>query len=364
MSLPFELSTALKGNYMPPPTKTIRTETRSKIYGMAVKSSIALFGSLAVLLCAAALYQLIASSIERGQITLPGTFVTVNDRQIYVNCQGPSSGDVIILENGMGVVSDNWEWVQRELATDYRVCAYDRAGTGNSEAIAGKVDALVSSDALIQLLAQLNISKPVILVGHSYGALIARVFADRYPDRVAGLVLVDSSHQDMGARFPPLAQEGFKEMLEGFSTLATLNHFSGSRMMGIAHMFVDGLEGAPYARGYHHYASSSHMEGASKEAEGWERSAQAARQIDTLGATPLAVMMVDGWPPVMMPSWSAMQRELSTLSSDSRFVTLKGADHPGAINRAQFATLVVQEAKLIADRVFAQPGSKVLATTH
>lgn len=349
---------------MPRTSTTDRTEPKSNAYRWAVKSTIALIGSLTVILCATAFYQLIASSIENGQNPLPGTFITVNERQVYVNCQGPKSGDVIFLENGLGVVSDNWEWVQQGLAAQYRVCAYDRAGTGNSEAVPGIVDASVSSDALLQILAELKITKPVILVGHSYGALIARVFADRYPDRVAGLVLVDSSHQDMVERFPPIAQEGFKQMLKGFGTLATLNHFSGGRMMGVAHMFVDGLEGAPYARGYHHYASSSHMRGASKEADGWDRSAEVARQIKSLGDTPLTVMMVDGWPPVMMPSWSAMQHELSTLSTEGRFVTMKGADHPGAINKAQFATLVVQEVAQIADRVFDRSGSEVVAATE
>ena len=317
-----------------------------------VRSVVAVLSLMVLAVSGGALYQMSASYLEERNIDLPGSFITVNGRDLYVNCQGPTSKPFILLENGLGVVTENWFWVQDDLSSRYRVCAYDRAGTGNSAAIQGPVDAVVSADELVLLLEKLGVTKPVMVVAHSYGALMARVFAQRHPARVAGLILVDSSHEDMAERFPPVAQEGFEQMLNGFGILETLNNFSGARVMGVASLFSDGLAGAPFDRAYHLYASSHHMSGAALEALGWDRSAAAARTITTLGDLPMTVMMVDGWDPIMLPSWTLMQKELSTLSSVGRFVVIKEADHFGALNQQQYARQVVREVDLLARDVF------------
>ena len=82
-----------------------------------------------------------------------------------------------------------------------RVCAYDRAGAGYSESAPVLDTAREIAGELHSLLATAGVDGPYVLVGHSLGGILVRVFADRYLDEVAGMVLVDTGHGDPVARF-------------------------------------------------------------------------------------------------------------------------------------------------------------------
>jgi len=113
----------------------------------------------------------------------------------------------IVLETGLGAESAEWSIVAREAANFARVFYYDRAGRGISMAAATPRDGLMMVEDLHDLLRQADIPGPYLLVGHSLGGLLMRLFARKYRQEVAGLVLVDSMHEDqfdvMGAAFPP-----------------------------------------------------------------------------------------------------------------------------------------------------------------
>jgi len=90
----------------------------------------------------------------------------------------------------------SWSLVQPALARITRVCSYDRAGFGWSDAgpfprTAGRI-----ADELRRLLARAAVEPPFVLVGHSFGGLVVRVFTARHPRDVAGLVLVDPAHPE------------------------------------------------------------------------------------------------------------------------------------------------------------------------
>ncbi|MDQ3827610.1 MAG: alpha/beta hydrolase, partial [Actinomycetota bacterium] len=93
-------------------------------------------------------------------------------------------------------MSADWANVQRVVAKTTRVCAYDRAGMGWSEPGPEPRDAKQISSELHTLLKGAGTVGPYVLVGHSTGGLYARMYAALYPEEVAGMVLVDSSHPE------------------------------------------------------------------------------------------------------------------------------------------------------------------------
>ena len=114
-------------------------------------------------------------------------------------CAG--SGPAVVLVSGIGDEASSAQWleVERALAEDARVCRYDRPGTGESRApaAAGRgADELVAElEAVVQHAAG---GDDVLLVAHSFGGYLARIYADRHPDRVSGLVLADALDPSVG----------------------------------------------------------------------------------------------------------------------------------------------------------------------
>jgi pimeloyl-ACP methyl ester carboxylesterase len=97
----------------------------------------------------------------------------------------------VVLEAGIAASSLSWSIVQNRIAAFTTVMSYDRAGFGWSDPADGRGTALDAAENLARLLERSGLTGPFVLVGHSFGALIVRLFQQRYPDRVAGLVLVD-----------------------------------------------------------------------------------------------------------------------------------------------------------------------------
>lgn len=126
--------------------------------------------------------------------------VDIGGRKLRLLTRGQGEPTVVI-EAGMGAPGagdPEWRKVIEEISKTNRVCIYDRAGLGESDP-PKKVprNCVDVADDLNALLAKAKVPGPYLLVAHSYGGLHARMFANRYPDQVLGLVLVDSTHPDM-----------------------------------------------------------------------------------------------------------------------------------------------------------------------
>lgn len=117
--------------------------------------------------------------------------------RIHVDCRGsPGPGpDVVFVSGAFGIGAD-WDLVMTDAAKGGRVCAYDRAGTGASAPRPGGEDVIAIADELDRVLDQLGERRPVILVGHSNGALYAETYAALHPERVAGLLYVNGVGSD------------------------------------------------------------------------------------------------------------------------------------------------------------------------
>lgn len=154
----------------------------------------------------AALAISISSSVAYTQTAVPPPEIPAassyklerDGRHLFVTCTG-QGGLTVIMEAGYGDSSAVWHGLQQELAAFTRVCAYDRAGLGYSDPAQARDVRAVLSD-LSAVVANTANGLPVVLVGHSIGGLLVNMYAHQHPARVAGLVLIDSSHPDQVPR--------------------------------------------------------------------------------------------------------------------------------------------------------------------
>lgn len=128
----------------------------------------------------------------------PGKLVDVGGWRLHFYCTGKSKGNAptVLLEAGSGDFSIDWSLVQPEVARIARVCSYDRAGSGWSELGPRPRTMRQGVYELHTALRKAGEKGPYVLVGQSLGGLIIRVFASQYSKDVAGMVLVDSTHED------------------------------------------------------------------------------------------------------------------------------------------------------------------------
>jgi hypothetical protein len=133
-----------------------------------------------------------ASSVDAGRADIGGY-------SLAYQCEGAGS-PTVILEAGYTAsgIDTFGEVIQPELAKTTRVCTYDRAGDGTSDARPASVTPLTTATQATELhalLSSIGETDPYVYVGHSYGGMVARAFAATYPDEVVGMVLLDASSE-------------------------------------------------------------------------------------------------------------------------------------------------------------------------
>src|SRR5438046_8619581 len=123
----------------------------------------------------------------------PGRLVDIGGWRLHLNCTGDArpAGPTVILEAGIGDFSVEWSLVQPMVARFARVCSYDRAGDGWSELGPHPRTLHQIVYELHTLLDKAGERPPYVLVGHSYGGWLVRLYRSTYPSEVVGMVLVE-----------------------------------------------------------------------------------------------------------------------------------------------------------------------------
>jgi pimeloyl-ACP methyl ester carboxylesterase len=265
---------------------------------------------------------LLVTPVGRAQQTLAGEPVSkptpgfasahIGGRLLRYRCAG-SGTPTVLVEQGMAISMETtfswskpvgWAVILPTIASVTRMCVYDRAGLGLSSKKVVPATSLDAAQDLHSLLGVLGITPPYVLAGQSLGGMDALAFAGAYPDSVAGMILIDSSHPDQQRRFEqvlPPRQPDESDVLRGFR--------DGPR---------DPLMGEWFD---------------------FRRNSEQMRVLPDLGDKPLIVLTrdpalkpLDGpvpvkWEELTEPVWQQLQTELARLSKRSRHVVVSHAGH-------------------------------------
>jgi pimeloyl-ACP methyl ester carboxylesterase len=264
--------------------------------------------------------------MEMGDSAEPmtGQLVGVGDHSLRIECTGEGS-PTVVLESGLSESSFYWARISAAVAPTTKVCVYDRAGRGGSEAARAPQDGLAVASDLHTLLSASGNPGPYVLVGHSSGGVYVRIFAATYPDEVAGMVLLDSQPLDPFTSLP-----GYPAFYDSTpTTYGLLPSVARIGVLRLAYASAFGDLPAP-ARDQERadQASVRLQVSARDEVEQLRASLQQALALDSLGALPLVVVTAES---EAQAGWVAAQDGLVSLSTNVVHRVLPDMTHVGLI---------------------------------
>ena len=263
------------------------------------------------------IYESLAEAADAKTYTPPGQLVDVGGYRLHINCTGTGSPTVVIV-SGLGDWSTSWGGeVQPEVAKTTRVCTYDRAGLGWSDANSLPSDAAQFAKELHTLLQNANVPGPYVMVGHSLGGFIVRIFAHDYASEVAGVVLVDSMN-------PKQVTESLSNTLARRSSLqAVLARFGIGRLLVKLPAIAPSLPPGDEAY-YPLYIRPQSLRTTANEYQGLPASAAEVAAVKSFGDLPLIVLTAKGND---NPGWPEWQNELLQLSTNSQHLFAENSGH-------------------------------------
>jgi len=293
------------------------------------------------------LYQRIASTQDASSYPAPGRLIDVGGYRLHLDCTGTGrpGSPTVILEEGLAATSLGWSKVQPGVASFTRVCSYDRAGYGWSDTGPLPRTAGRMVRELHTLLARAGVAGPYVLVGHSYGGLIMQLYTYTHPQQVAGLVLVDSVHEDELVHSLHLRQDTVNDIKQ-LQSCQALAPFGILRLFG----FWNGL-GAEYPPTVQPAAKAQlyqtrFCQTVSDEEAAYEVSFAQVRAVrHPLGHLPL-VVLTRGIPdadPQLERDWQALQRDLASLSSDSVHIIATRSRHYIQLNQPDLVIAAIKQ---------------------
>jgi len=296
-------------------------------------------------------YQRIADARDRRHHLPPGRQVDIGGRRLHLVEMGEGSPSVVIIPALAGNVLP-WLRVLEAAAAETQACVYDRAGIGWSDPPThGRPTPGTMASDLYALLQAAGIVPPYVLVGHSLGGVIARRLQADHPDAVAGMLLIDSSHEDHPRRLGAVDwREGTVGILK--SAARRQARIVGARRLAVALGLAPGFAAEIARTAPPEYAEAARAISLSaRQNQAMVREllvlAHSWGQPGSLGSLPLAVLTASPRPWRGWPVWAQMQDELAALSSDSEHVMARKAGHDVHLDEPD---LVVQAIRALVRR--------------
>jgi pimeloyl-ACP methyl ester carboxylesterase len=284
-------------------------------------------------------YATLGAAADARAYPMPGQLIDVGGHRLHLHCTGTGS-PTVVLEPGAGEMSSNMGWIAPAVARTTRVCAYDRAGRGWSEPADTPQDGTQIATDLRTLLQRGGVPGPYVLAGHSFGGLYVLTYAARYPDEVAGMVLVDSTDRASATKLSNAApyDGGSYDVLGRLSALV-----SSSARLGLGRLYAQVAPGSLPSRSEGEVgasvATASNLRSTIDEYIQANASTQEAASLRDFADKPLVVLTAGIGSDA---KHSAAQNELATLSTNSAHRVIAGADHEGLIGDEEHAAATTQ----------------------
>lgn len=267
-------------------------------------------------------YETLSEASDADAVAAPGRLIDVGGHQMHLRCTGTGS-PTVVLEPGAGSTSADTGWIAQAVDSETRVCVHDRAGRGGSEPAEGRQDARRIATDLHTLLQRAEVPGPYVLAGHSFGGLYVATFAARYPDEVAGMVLVDSTAPSAKPPASPPREDDSYDAMGRFSALMSV-----SARLGLLRLYAmtDYEELPPQSRdaARESVARAEHVRSVIDEYVQGGNSADEAAALDSFGDKPLVVLTAGVGSDA---EWMAAQDRMAALSTDSVHRVVDGAAH-------------------------------------
>lgn len=282
-------------------------------------------------------YETAAEAIDARAHPMPGHLVDVGGHRLHLACTG-SGSPTVVLEPGGGEMAANLGWITPTVARSTHVCVYDRSGRGWSESGDTAQDGAQIATDLHTLLHRADVPGPYVLAGHSFGGLYVLAFADRYPDEVAGMVLVDSTAPAAPGTSTAANGGGEPDTLRRISALT-----SAAARFGLARVYAQLSYGElpPQSRDEvrSSVATASTLRSTIDEFAQASASVREAAALRDFGHKPLVVLTAGVGHDA---AWSTAQDRLAELSSNTAHRLVDGATHEGLVADREYAAITAQ----------------------
>jgi pimeloyl-ACP methyl ester carboxylesterase len=284
---------------------------------------VAVLALCVVLSAFGASYESIAERRDLAATPPPGRLIDVGGHRLHLWCLGQGA-PTVVFDTGLGGTAFDWYAVMRDVSRFTTACAYDRAGMGYSDAGPSPRTSRRIAGELAELVRLSDTRLPVVLAGWSYGGLFVRVYASEHESQLAGLLLVDSSHEDQADKFAAAGFPSYVPVSERFAPIAAafgLLRLTGKPALAPAEIFPEPVRRFVQATGYRPSGYQAEYDEESHESQSFDEVRASRRPL----SIPVVVLSA-GRSPIPEVTTS-LQRDLLRLSEQSCQIVAANSDH-------------------------------------